>query len=84
MRMLTRDGEMFHSRFHEAAVFVQAASLRYECYELACLYDRIPMQARRLQDLLHSPACRETWFVVQLRGDARRNQIEGFLLAAGL
>lgn len=84
MRMLSRDSQMFHSRFYEASAFVYASNNRYECYELACTKQRSPWQVTRIKELLKCPACRETWFVVMLRGDCKDNGIEELLLEAGL
>jgi hypothetical protein len=84
MRMLSRDNELFHRRFREAADFCVAAGLRYECYKLACKKERSKWQTERLEDLLHCPACRETWFVVMLRCDCRDNEIEKMLITAGV
>lgn len=86
-RMLIRDQEFFDRNFHEARSFLRAAHLRYE---LACLLlglwepDNVWNQ-KRIQELLHAPACREPWFMVQLRrGDAQSNEVEDLLLEAGL
>ena len=85
MMMLSRDSDMFHSRFCEAEAFLCAADLRFECYDLACrTYEVSPYRSRRLKELLHAPACREQWFVVMLRNDAKDNGIEEFLLEVGL
>ena len=80
MRMLSRDNDVFYSRFYEASAFLMAADLRYECYVLACMNPRNQWQETRLTELLRCPACREQWFVIMLRGDG---DIEETIIAAG-
>lgn len=71
-RMLTRDLELFERMHPTAASYIQAAELRYECYKLAMTKELNDWEQNRLLELLYStPACRESWFVDQLRGDGR-------------
>lgn len=85
MRMLDTDRRVFAARWPDAEAFLTAATLRDECYTLArrSRETRTHWMQDRISELLRTPACREPWFVVQLRGDARDN-IEPDLIEAGL
>jgi hypothetical protein len=82
MRLLNTDQRVFASRYTDAATFLRAANLRYECYVLLCNRELNPWGIARVKELLHAPACQEPWFVVQLRGDAP--DCEEYLLEVGL
>ncbi len=82
--VLSRDSSYFQHAFPNAASFLVAAYLRHECYVLACDATRGARGTQRLKEILHAPACREQWFVVMLRNDARNEGIEEILIEAGL
>jgi hypothetical protein len=83
-RLLVRDQEILQRRYTDAAIFLGAAHLRYECYCLAVNPVRTEWEKQRLRELLGVASCREAWFVIQLRNDARRKDIEEYLLEKGL
>jgi hypothetical protein len=82
MHLLTRDQELLERKYPNAWNHIIAASLRKEAYALALNKHRNAWETSRLNELLKTPACRECWFVIQLRGDAP--QIEELLLGTGL
>jgi hypothetical protein len=86
MGMLEKDEAVFRSRFHEARSFILAAELRSECYVLCRENNWNEWRDKRLDELLHAPACRETWFIVMLRGDFREKmpELEEILVKHGL
>ena len=77
-RLLTTDHRVFEARFPEAAAFLTAATLRYECYSLmqgmlsvwiSAPSSRQEWVLARVRELLQAPACREPWFIEILRCD---------------
>lgn len=81
MYILYKDQEIFEKTFPQAWQYIKASQLRYECYQLALSSYRNTWQKNRLKELLKSPACRELWFVNQLRSDGK---IEDYLTEAGI
>ena len=84
MNMLVRDQEVFTSRYPDAAAFVLAAELRRELYVITGALQAAwpPYRRARVLELLQAPACREPWFVAQLRDD--RRDLQELLEEAGL
>lgn len=85
-RLLTRDAEMFARRYTDAAEFVRHAEDRKELYALAVrgFTADWPTDLARMRELLSNPWCREPWFIVQLRGDAKEPVIESLLQEVGV
>jgi len=85
-RLLTKDAELFARRYTDAAEFVRHAEDRKELYTLAVLGFTAdwPTNLVRIRELLSNPWCREPWFVVQLRGDAKEQAIESLLQEVGV
>lgn len=75
MTMLSKDWELFQSKFPEAVSHMNAASLRHEMYTLGRRgtpgFDPeiTPYMARRLEELKRAPACNEPWFVDLMKQD---------------
>lgn len=67
--MLLRDDAMFRAIHPKAVAFFEEAVLRMECYLLAIARDRTPTQCSNLKWHLHSPACKEPWFLDLLEHD---------------
>lgn len=70
LRLLTRDQRYFDATFGDAANFLIAARLRYECYSIVRELllpkwneARWKWVLARVRELLrHAPACQEPWF----------------------
>ena len=75
-RVLITDGERFERAWPDAAAHLHAAHLRYEAFTIGRIVEsgRASWQQRRLAELMSAPACRESWFIEQMRREHRGSE----------
>lgn len=70
MMLLSRDWDTLENVFRPAYTFIVSARLRAEAYELS-KGPRDEWKQSRFEELMRSPACRESWFRKMMREPVR-------------
>lgn len=60
--LLLEDWDVFQEKFPDAMAFLQAASIRKECYDLCPKSHNSDWEKNRFNELIETPACQEAWF----------------------